>query len=188
MGEFPPDAGKPSADLLSRIYEDLRAIARARMRAERPGHTLQATALVHEAWLRILRDDPRPADRTRFLRAAAEAMRRILVEHARARGCVKRGTAERRVRLEGVDVSSEQDLDEILAVDEALRRLEQVDAQAAEVVRLRHYAGLSMEETAEALGLSLRTAHRDWAYARAWLQRALRAEEPARPELEHEHE
>ncbi len=147
------------------------------MRRERPGHSLQATALVHEAYARIAR--ARPDGWTslgRFYGAAAEAMRRILIEHARHRGRVKRGGGRPRVPLDVLDLAAEQDEVKILALDSAIRRLEQVDRDAAEVVRLRFFAGLSVEQTAEALGVSARTVKRDWAFARAWLHGTLQGE------------
>jgi RNA polymerase sigma factor (TIGR02999 family) len=168
--------GEPGAAdrFLPLIYDQLKAIARQRMGAERPGHTLQATALVHEAYLRVIGDQPIAWNgRAHFFHVAAEAMRRLLIEHARARGRVKRGGERTRVPLSVVDLAEEQDEAQIMALDDALRRLEGVDAQAAEVVRLRFYAGLGVEETAAALGCSARTVKRDWAFARAWLHRAL---------------
>jgi RNA polymerase sigma factor (TIGR02999 family) len=160
--------------LLPLVYDGLRAIARARLRSERPGHTLQATALVHEAYLRLVGEDAPPwSGRAHFFHAAAEAMRRILIEHARSRARVKRGGGRVRVGLDEVQLSHLPDPDELLAVDEAIRRLEEVDDRAADVVRLRYFAGLSVDETAEALDLSERTVMREWAYAKAWLKDAL---------------
>jgi RNA polymerase sigma factor (TIGR02999 family) len=169
-------AGSPQAAerLLPLVYEQLRAIARRNMQQERAEHTLQATALVHEAYLRLVGDHNIEWDsRGHFYVAAAEAMRRILIEHARSRGRVKRGGERRRVPLTVVDLAAEDDGDQIMAVDEAFRRLEEVDPDAAKVVRLRFYAGLSVEETAAALGISPRSVAREWAYARAWLHGAL---------------
>lgn len=161
--------------LLPAVYEELRALARSQLRGERPDHTLQPTALVHEAYLRLLKGAQPPwADRQHFFRAAAEAMRRILIEHARGRGRVKRGGKRIRVDLSGVDLAREEDLDQLLALDDAFRRLEQQDPEAADVVRLRFYAGLSVAETAQAKGLSERTVKREWAFARAWLYDCLR--------------
>jgi RNA polymerase sigma factor (TIGR02999 family) len=141
------------------------------MHRERAGHTLQATALVHEAFVRLLGDaDVAWDSRGHFYVAAAEAMRRILIEHARSRGREKRGGGRQRVPLSVVDVpASADDPEQILAVDDALRRLEGEDPDAANVVRLRFYAGLGVEETARALGKSPRTVAREWAFARAWL-------------------
>src|SRR4051812_33640304 len=166
--------GKPHAAeaLLPLVYEQLRELARHRMTEERAGHTLQATALVHEAFLRLVGDRPAGwAGRAHIFHAAAEAMRRILIERARARGRVKRGGgAERqRVPLGVVDLATESDPGEILDLDEAICRLDQQSPDVAAVVRLRFYAGLTIEETAEALGTSPQSVKRDWAYARAWL-------------------
>ena len=168
------EAGKPHAAeaLLPLVYDQLRELARHRMAEERTGHTLQATALVHEAYLRLVGDRPAGwAGRAHFFHAAAEAMRRILIEHARARGRVKRGGgAERqRVPLSVIDLAAENDPAEILDLDEAICRLDEQSPDVAAVVRLRFYAGLTIEETAEALGISPQSVKRDWAYARAWL-------------------
>jgi RNA polymerase sigma factor (TIGR02999 family) len=175
-------AGRAGASerLLSVVYGQLRAIAHQRMRGERSGHTLQATALVHEACMRLL--GPRGAPwngRTHFFNAAGEAMRRILIDHARARASVKRGAGRvERMSLEGIGNVTDlaqggRDPDEIVAFDRAFERLETHDPRFAAVVRLRFYAGLSVEETARALGVSQRTVDNDWAYARAWLAREL---------------
>ena len=171
--------GESRKDVMERlvpvVYDELRALARAQLRHERPDHSLQATALVHEAYLRLLGGNQPPwNDRSHFFRAAAEAMRRILIEHARKRGRIKRGGKRVRVELSSVDLASEQDLDEILALDDAFQRLEEQDSKAADVVRLRFFAGLSVEETAKAMDLSERTVKREWAFARAWLYDALR--------------
>ncbi len=161
--------------LLPLVYGELRALARVHLRHERPDHTLQPTALVHEAYLRLLGgQDPPWNDRAHFFRAAAEAMRRILIEHARKRGRIKRGGNQVRVRISGVHLGTEQDPDEILALDEAIRRLEEQDPRIADLVRLRFFAGLSVEETAKALEVSERTVKREWSFARAWLYNALR--------------
>ena len=160
--------------LVPLVYDELRSLARAQLRHERLDHSLQATALVHEAYLRLLGGDQPWSDRRHFFRAAAEAMRRILIEHARKRGRIKRGGKRIRVQLSNVDLASEQDLDEILALDDAFRRLEEQDSKAADVVRLRFFAGLSVKETAKAMDLSERTVKREWAFARAWLYDALR--------------
>ena len=170
--------GRPGAadELLPRVYAQLRAIAQQRMALERPGHTLQATALVHEAYLRVIGPHVAWHGRAQFFHVAAQAMRRLLVEHARARGRIKRGGDRKRVLLNVLDLAEEQDEEQILALDGALERLETVDGQAAEVARLRFYAGLSVEQTAEALGTSARTVKRDWAFARAWLHQAIAGE------------
>ncbi len=173
-------AGSSAAaeELFAQVYSHLRKIAQQRMNQERPGHTLQATALVHEAYLRLLGGQNVPwRGRAEFFAAAAEAMRRILVEHARARGRVKRGggaeSPRRRVPLNVVNLAVEDDPQEILSVDEAVCRLERQDADLARIVRLRFYAGLSEKETAELLGVTDRTVRRAWALARAWLRREL---------------
>jgi len=163
-----------SEQLLALVYEQLRAIARQRMADERREHTLQATALVHEAYLRLVGEgEMRWASRAQFFHAAGEAMRRILVEHARAKGRVKRGGGQRRVPLSVVDLAAESDLDEILALDEAIRRLENEEPDLAGVIRLRFFAGLSVEETAESLGVSPRQVNLLWYYARARLFRLM---------------
>jgi len=167
--------------LLPLVYEELRSLARARMRHERADHTLQATALVHEAYLRLLGGAEVGWDsRGHFFAAAAEAMRRILIEHARARAREKRGGAEGRapkklsLTLAGVaDLAIAGDPEEVFALDEAIQRLEAQDARVGQVVRLRFYAGLTVEETAAALNVAPRTVKRDWAFARAWLCDAL---------------
>ena len=161
-------------ELLGRIQKELKAIAEQRMRAERPGHTLQATALVHEAWLRLVGEEKVDWDhRGHFYRAASEAMRRVLIDHARKAQAVKRGGGASRVTLGGVDDPVELDLDRIEAVHEALDALARQDERAAAVARLRFLTGLSVEETARALGASERTVHREWSFARARLHQLL---------------
>jgi len=146
-----------AAELFPLIYAELRSLARQRMANERAGHTLQATALVHEVYLKLLGDRRNPwASRKQFFFAAAEAMRQILIDHARARGGLKRGGGRNRVPLSVVDLAADEQIPEILALDEAISRLEKVSPDVAAVVRLRFYAGLSVEETAEALGISPR--------------------------------
>jgi RNA polymerase sigma factor (TIGR02999 family) len=160
--------------LVPLVYAELRGIARAHLRRERSGHTLAATALVHEAYLRLLGGNyPAWNDRQHFFHAAAEAMRRVLVDHARKRARVKRGSNPVRISLSDISVATDDDPAALLALDEAIRRLEEQDPSAAEVVRLRFFAGLSVEDTAQALGLSERTVKREWAFARAWLYDAL---------------
>lgn len=160
--------------LLTHVYDHLRAIARTRMARERGSHTLQATALVHEAYLRLMGDgEVAWRDRAHFYRAAAESMRRILVDHARKRGAAKRGGGGPKLPLNVCDLAANDAPDEIVALDRAILRLGEEDARAADVVRLRFFAGLSVEQTAAALGLSERTVKREWTYARAKLFRLL---------------
>lgn len=160
--------------LLPLVYEQLRAIARQRMAGERPGNTLQATALVHEAYLRLVGErEVAWAGRAHFFATAAEAIRRILIDHARARAQVKRGGGRQRVPLNVVDLAVDADPHGILSVDEAISRLEIQDAELGRIVRLRFFAGLSERETAEVLGVSDRSVRRAWALARAWLRREL---------------
>lgn len=147
------------------------------MRHERPDHTLQATGLVHEAFMRLVGNRREGyANRAHFFHAAAEAMRRILIEHARARSGPMRGGGRRKLPLDVIDLAAEADSEQIVALDEAITRLEAQDGEAAEVVRLRFYAGMSIDEVAEALGRSPRTIKRDWTFARAFLLRHLDAE------------
>ena len=163
--------------LLPLVYEQLRDLARQRMNHERPGQTLEATALVHEAYLRIV-DQTRPqqfSGRWHFFAAAAEAMRRILVEQARRRAQLKRGGGLRRASLDDVEISvSGPPIDDLLALDEALGDLARDYAERAQLVKLRYFAGLTLDETAQALGISPATADRHWAFARAWLYRRMR--------------
>ena len=160
--------------LLPVVYGELRGLASAQMRRERSDHTLQTTALVHEAYLRMLgAQNPPWNDRAHFLRAAAEAMRRILIEHARKHRRIKRGGDRVRVSLSDLKLGVAENPDTVLALDDALGRLDKQDPRAADVVRLRFFAGLSVEETAKALEVSERTVKREWSFARAWLFDAL---------------
>ena len=157
------------------VYDELRRIAARYVSRERPGQTLQATALVNEAFVRLAAERTRTfQNRTHFLAIAALSMRQILVQRARARGAAKRGGAPRRVTLDDGNIQHEQrgDID-VLAVDEALSRLATIDAQQARIVELRYFGGLTIEETAEIVGVSPATVKREWAMARAWLKRAL---------------
>lgn len=168
--------GAAASELLPLVYDRLRAIARERMRQENVGHTLQATALVHEAYLRLVGDEAMSwSSRAGFYCAAAQAMRRILIDHARRRGRVKRGGGLNRQPLDAIDLAITDDADDVLALDAALNRLAERDARAARIVELRFYAGLSVEETAAALELSDRTVKREWSFARAWLFKELGA-------------
>ena len=174
--EPPPTKPGPIAAsaLLPEVYTELRRLAVWRMAQEPAGQTLQATALVHEAWLRVNSDDRQQWDhRGHFFAAAAEAMRRILVEKARRRRAIRHGGGLQRLDLDDVEISAGAPESELLDVHEALDALAAHDARKADLVRLRYFAGLSLEEAALALGLSERTAKRDWAYARAWLYREI---------------
>ncbi len=161
--------------LLPLVYQHLHAIARRQMGAERKDHTLQPTALVHEAYLRLVGKEPLAwSSKTHFYATAAQAMRRILVDYARSRATDKRGGGRARVAIDLIDLVAHDDPSDFLAVDEAVSRLEEVDARAGSIVRFRLFAGLSAAETATALGLALRTVERDWAYARSFLYERLR--------------
>lgn len=166
------------AQLLPVVYDELRRLARLHMFSERKDHTLQATALVHEAYLRLLGDISAPWDgRRHFFAAAAEAMRRILIEHARAKNAIKRGGQLERVDLDELPpmILPSQHVDDLLALDDALTSLEAEAPAKAQLVKLRFFAGLTMEEAAEAMGISERTAKRHWVYAKAWLFDDLKA-------------
>jgi RNA polymerase sigma factor (TIGR02999 family) len=167
-------AGDPRAadELLPLVYDELRKLAAVRMANEAPGHTLSPTALVHEAWLRLVGNQPFEG-RGHFFAAAAEAMRRILVDHARDRNCLKRGGG--RVRLELLDQADSlaENPDLVLSLDELMTQLAQEDAAVARVAHLHLFGGLSVEESGAALGLSRAAAYRNWKYARAWLRDAL---------------
>jgi RNA polymerase sigma factor (TIGR02999 family) len=168
------DQGDPKAagDLLPMVYQELRRLAARKLAREAPGQTLQPTALVHEAYLRLVgAEDPGWSGRGHFFAAAAEAMRRILVEGARRRKRLRHGGGGRRLGLQDVDLIGDAPSEDLLALDEALERLAREDPLAARLVELRYFAGLSMPEAAAALGLPLRTAERNWTYARTWLHR-----------------
>lgn len=168
------EAGDPQAaeQLLPLVYDELRQLAAARLAAEKPGQTLQPTALVHEAYLRLVGADAgsRWNGRGHFFGAAAEAMRRILVERARGKGRAKRGGEWRRVDFEELDVATSVTPDQLVALDDALGRLAALDPLAGELVKLRYFAGLTLDAAAGALDISTATAYRHWAYARAWLR------------------
>lgn len=172
------EAGDPraAAELLPLVYDELRKLAAARMTQEKPGQTLQATALVHEAYVRLVGDEHSQAweGRGHFFAAAAEAMRRILIDRARHKQTWKAGGDLRRVELNKVDLAIEEyERGDLLSLDEALRQLEAKDPRKAELVKLRFFAGLTTEQAANALGVSLSTAEKDWAYARSWLRLAI---------------
>jgi RNA polymerase sigma factor (TIGR02999 family) len=168
------DQGDPLAteQLLPLVYDELRRIAAAKLGHEQPGQTLQATALVHEAYLRLLDGDQAPAwnSRGHFFAAAAEAMRRILVERARHKQSRKAGGGIRRQELPDIELADAGPRLDLLALHEALTRLEEQDRRRAELVKLRFFAGLTIAQAAEALGVSESTADNDWAYARSWLR------------------
>ena len=169
--------GVATEQLMPIVYEELKTLAAVKLNREKPGQTLQATALVHEAYLRLIdANDPQAWDNRRhFFAAAAEAMRRILVENARRKGRRKHGGESQREELRHVDVFSLPLGDEVLDLDEALNALDHKDGRAAELAKLRFFAGMTLEEAASSMGISLRTAKRDWTFARAWLGRALKA-------------
>ncbi len=165
-------------ELLPLVYDELRRLAAQKIAREKPGQTLQATALVHEAYVRLV-DGERAGrwdSRGHFFAAAAEAMRRILIDNARRKKAEKHGGGRQRLNLDEAQSVGESPPDELLALDEALSRLESVDPVAARLVNLRYFAGLTMPEAASALGLSLRNAERNWTYARTWLRRAMARE------------
>jgi RNA polymerase sigma factor (TIGR02999 family) len=204
------DSGDPAAaaQLLPLVYDELRKLAAAKLAHEKPGQTLQATALVHEAYLRLVgggevrgqksevsnqklnESTNRPTSdvlsqtsgasfhsRGHFFAAAAEAMRRILVENARRKGNLKHGGGRQRVQLDGIELAVDMPLTDLLALDEALTALAEKDPQTAKLVQLHCFAGLTIEQSAVVLGVPVRTAYRDWAFARAWLHRQLRGAE-----------
>jgi RNA polymerase sigma factor (TIGR02999 family) len=167
---------KASNDLMSLVYEELRRIASSKMASESADHSLQATALVHEAWLRLGGDDqPTWESRRHFFFAAAQAMRRILIDRARRRAAERHGGGLRRIDLEDVEIARGEVSDQVLAVDEALERLALEDPKKAELVRLRYFTGMQLKDAAQVLGISMATATRSWAYSRAWLTREMRA-------------
>jgi RNA polymerase sigma factor (TIGR02999 family) len=161
---------KAAQELLPLVYHELRSMAAQKMAKERPGHTLQATALVHECWLRLAGDrTPAFANRAHFFGAAAEAMRRILVESARRKNSLKHGAHLERLDLDAVELPIPMPEDQLLALDEALDQLATVDSQAAEVVKLCFFVGLTHEQAAKELDVSVSTVERRWTFARAWL-------------------
>ena len=169
------EGAKTAEDLLPLVYTELRRLAAARMASQPPGQTLQATALVHEAYLR-LKDSGRQewANRAHFFSAAAEAMRQILVENARRKRALRHGGGQQRVNIEDLPIAIEVDDDKILEVHEALELLNAEDAAKAEVVKLRYFVGLNHDEIAEVLGLSEKTVRRYWAFAKVWLYQHMR--------------
>jgi RNA polymerase sigma factor (TIGR02999 family) len=182
------EQGDPHAaeQLLPLVYDELRKLAAVKLAHEKPGQTLEATALDHEAYLRLVaspgsksgESDQGWSGRGHFFAAAAEAMRRILIEQARRKRRKKYGGGRQRVTLDGLELAVNLPIADLLPLDKALTALAERDAQAAKLVELHCFAGLSIEQAAEVLGLSARTAYRDWAFARAWLYRVLRDAEP----------
>jgi len=172
------ERGDPQAadQLLPLVYAELRKLAAAKMAREPAGQTLQATALVHEAWLRLGGDrQPNWQNRAHFFSAAAEAMRRILIDRARSRQALRHGGGQQRLNINDLELAAvEHDDDHLIVVDEALQKLAVEDASAAELVKLRYFAGLTTADAAQALGISEPTAWRWWAYARAWLAQEIR--------------
>jgi RNA polymerase sigma factor (TIGR02999 family) len=177
-------AGEQNAaeNLLPLVYNELRQLAAARLARERPGQTLQATALVHEAWLRLANSEPvQWNSRNHFFSAAAQAMRRILVENARRKNRLKHGGEFQRVDIAEIDLPSPMPDDELLALDEALQKLAQTDPESAQLVQLCFFGGLTQADAAEQIGVSRATAERTWAYAKAWLYKEMRKQlAPAR--------
>jgi RNA polymerase sigma factor (TIGR02999 family) len=174
---------RASAELLPLVYDELRKLAAARLVGEKPGHTLQATALVHEAYLRLVASpghkvggEPAFDGRGHFFAAAAQAMRRILVESARRKKRLKHGAGRERVEVELTELPTRLAPDEILSLHEALERLEERDPVKARLVTLRYFAGMTIEEAAEVLGISRVTAHRYWTFSRAWLHQQIAAD------------
>ena len=172
------DQGAPERanELLPLVYEELRKLAAARMAQESPGQTLQPTALVHEAWLRLVGDaNPKFDGRAHFFAAAAEAMRRILIDNARRKRALRHGGGQARVDIQDVEIAAAARDDELLAVHEALDKLAAEDNGLAELVKLRFFVGLTNKESAEVLGVSEPTVERRWAFARAWLYREIQS-------------
>jgi len=169
--------GRASGELLPLVYNELRRLAAARMAQEPVGQTLQATALVHEAWLRMVGDGDRTwQNRAHFFGAAAEAMRRILVENARRKSRLKRGGGQVRLDIESLDLAATTPDDKILLMDEALEQLQAEDAEKAHIVVLKFFGGLTNQEVAENLRVTERTVERQWAYAKAWLFQRIKAQ------------
>lgn len=178
------DAGDPKAadQLLPMVYEELRKLAAAKMAQEKSGQTLQATALVHEAWMRLVGANDQQAwnNRGHFFGAAAEAMRRILIDRARQKARVRHGGELERVDLDHVNLATEDNAETLLAMSDALEALARESPQKAEIVELRYFTGLDNQEIARALGISLSTVERSWAYARSWLHRELKKKSATR--------
>jgi RNA polymerase sigma factor (TIGR02999 family) len=164
--------------LLPLVYEELRRLAARKMALETPGQTLQPTALVHDAWLRLVGNEGRRwNDRAHFFAAAAEAMRRILVDNARRKRAQRHGGGHQRVDMPEVAMASATSDDQVLAVNDALEKLAGIEPQKAELVKLRYFVGMKLDEAADVLGISVATASRYWTYARAWLAEEIRAQQ-----------
>ena len=160
-------------ELMKQVYSELRGLAARKMSVEKDGHTLQPTALVHEAWLRLAPGEQNWQNRAHFFGAAAEAMRRILIDRARRRHAIRHGGEQVRVDIMDIEIASPAADDEMLAVHEALDALAREDSRKAELVKLRYFAGMQIDEAADVLGISTATAKRDWTFARAWLHREI---------------
>lgn len=171
------DNPRAAEELLPLVYDELRRLASSKMAMERAGNTLQPTALVHEAWLRLVGENHSWESRSHFFRVAAEAMRRILIDRARRKKRQKRGAGAEHVPLEGMDIAVDADDEQLLRVNEALEKLAEENKNMAELVKLRYFVGLRVPEAAEVLGISPTTAKRHWAYARAWLVNELRTDQ-----------
>jgi RNA polymerase sigma factor (TIGR02999 family) len=171
------EKGDPHAagQFLPLVYDELRQLAAQRLAQEKPGQTLEATALVHEAYLRLMGSDTQqPWDhRGHFFAAAAEAMRRILVESARRKRRLRHGGGRKRLDLDAIDLAADEEDDRLVALDECLTKLAAEEPVVADVIKMRYFVGFTIDQTAEALGISVRTANRHWAYARAWLHQHL---------------
>lgn len=166
---------RAAEQLLPLVYEELRKLAAWKMSREAPGQTLQPTALVHEAWLRLAgAEKPQWNSRAHFFGAAAEAMRRILIENARRKKAIRHGGDQRRLDIQDLEIAAPADDDQLLAINEALEKFAVLDQEKARLVTLRYFAGLTVEQAAELLGISEATAKRWWAYARAWLYAEIR--------------
>ena len=170
LGAIEQGDANAAEELLPLVYEELRRLASQKMSQEAPGHTLQATALVHEAYIRLVGPNaPSWSSRAHFFAAAAEAMRRILIENARRKQRLKRGADRRKVDLDDIDIAIEGPSIDLIALDEALSKLAKEDPSAADLVKMRFFAGLTLDQVAAVMGISRRTADRNWAYAKAWL-------------------
>ena len=171
------DDGHASNELLPLLYEELRRLARARMRSEKAGHTLQPTALVHEAWIRMVGESDRTwANRAHFFAMASESMRHILIGSARRKSRMKRGGGQVRISLDDLDIAAEQADDSLLLINEAVEELRKIDAEKARIVIMKFFGGMTNQEVAEHLGVTERTIERQWAYSRAWLLQSVTKE------------